>query len=444
MTALPLDPNAGKGHGMRRSAVAGYAMGEFGANLGWNMMSGFILYYFSNVAGLPLAQVATLLLLTRIVDALIDPIIGLAVDRTQSRYGRARPWLLLAGIPFSVLSVLCFSVPQLSAATKMVYAYATFGLVGIFYSALYVPYSSLLPLMTSNSAEKIRLSALRGVAASAGSILVYSTMIPLVTFFGHGNEQHGFTIASGIMTALTAVCMAIVFFSTKERSQFSASVREIDVKTSQLLLRNPVWIVGALLAIVMFFRIGSMVSITIYFAKEVLGSAGATSFLLSSLSVSLLIGGLLSARVIAWLGLRKANVLAICLSVACSLAGWLMRDNWIVFASLYFVNNTTLAVQQVTCFTLAADAVDCQERRFGSRNEGLLTSANSFAQKAGMAVGGSISGFGLALIGYAPDGVPGAHKAGIAAIYFGLPAFFAIVQLIIVAFYNPRWMSDEA
>lgn len=414
--------------------IYGYALGELGANMSWNMCSGFILFYYSNVALLPVAAVGTLLLLTRVFDALIDPLIGIAVDRTRTRAGRARPWVLAGIIPFGIVTCLTFHVPDWSVSAKLIYAYVTFTLAGICYSAVYIPYNALLPLMTSDAGDKMRIGGLRAMAASGGSIIVYGGMIPLVTLFGQGNQQSGFTSASLLMVAGTIVSLLVTYWVCRERPQpMERDNGEALVFSLRTMMRNRIWLIVAGFALAMFIRLGSLVSVTAYYANDVLGSGWAIGPLLSSLSVSLLIGGAVSKPYIGWLGKRRGNIIALIASILLTIASSFARQNVWEFGVLYGLGNITLGLQSATIFVLIADAVDEQEALCGSRTEGLLTSSISFAMKVGMAIGGSVIAFGLALASYDPLAVSEPARLSISALYFGCPVAFALLQILLIS-----------
>jgi GPH family glycoside/pentoside/hexuronide:cation symporter len=429
--------------GVRGALV--YSTGEVGGNLVWNMVSGFILLYYTNVALLPVAAVGLMLFLTRVLDAVIDPLIGIAVDRTRTRWGRARPYLLAGSVPFVIVTVLTFSVPQWSVGAKLIYAYVTFTLAGILYSVIYIPYNALLPLMTSNPEDKLRVSSYRAMAASAGSIIMYSSMMALVAWLGHGNQQIGFTATSCIMGIAAALSMMLVFAYCRERPEAErAGPRETMRAGISGMLRNPVWLIVAAFAFFLFIRLGSLVSVTPFFATDVLGRPSAMAFLFSSLSVSILIGGYIAKPVISRIGKRAANLMALGTAVGLAAVMATAMDRPWLFDCCYFIANISIGIQSTTCFLMVADSVDYQERAQGHRSEGMLTSAVSFTMKVGMAVGGAIIAAGLALAHYHPGAVTVEARDGIRLLYLGIPSVFAIVQAIIISFYSRNLVSNRA
>jgi GPH family glycoside/pentoside/hexuronide:cation symporter len=431
--------------GLSARETYAYAAGEFGSNLTWNMYSGFILFYYTNTVLLPVAAVGTLLLLTRILDSVIDPLIGVAVDRTRTRFGRARPWLIGSAVPFMLVTALSFSVPDWSMHAKLIYAYLTFMLAGILFSAIYIPYSSLLPLMKSDPNDKLRIGGLRAMAASAGSIVIYGVMLHAVLLLGQGSAQRGYTLTSTLMGAFTALGMLLVFSQCREREfvQQTKTHEKISAGFADMI-RNPVWLIVTGFALAMFIRLGALVSLTPYFASEVMRAPWAIGVMLSSLSISLLLGGFISRPFLAHFGKRRGNLLALLASLALTLVMLVSQSNVWAFGTLYFLGNITLGVQSTTIFVMIADAVDTQERLFGSRHEGLLTSSVSFATKVGMAIGGALTAYGLALASYDPKLVTDAARDRISLLYFVGPAVFAILQMAVIACYRTERQDAAA
>eukprot|EP00456_Euglypha_rotunda_P039880 TRINITY_DN3073_c0_g1_i24.p1 TRINITY_DN3073_c0_g1~~TRINITY_DN3073_c0_g1_i24.p1 ORF type:complete len:357 (+),score=89.08 TRINITY_DN3073_c0_g1_i24:492-1562(+) len=295
-----------------------YASGEVASNLAWNMIAGFLLFYYTDVALLPVAALGTLMLLTRVLDALFDPAVGLLVDRTRSRYGKARPYLLYVAIPFALLTVATFSVPAgFSPGAKLVYAYATFTLLGLLYSLLYIPYSALLPMMTRNPAEKVQLGSFRSMGTSIASIFVYGLTLPLVAFVGGNDKQTGFTVAAIVMAGVTTILYYIVFFNCRERLSHDAPVdHQPPARSLSQMVRNPIWRIVFVFALLIFIRLGVLVSSIAFFAKDVLGASGMISVMLPTLSVALLLGGLLATFLLRRVSKKGANTVALLASVA--------------------------------------------------------------------------------------------------------------------------------
>ena len=168
-----------------------YGAGDLASCLYWNTFSLFLLIFYTDTFGIGPAAAGTMLLITRTVDAVFDPLMGMIGDRTRSRWGRFRPWLLWMCIPFAIAGVLTFTTPNLSPTGKLIYAYVTYALVMILYSAINIPYGALLGVITPDSDERTRLSTCRFFGAFAGNLIVQGTLLYLVAGFGFGNWGFG-------------------------------------------------------------------------------------------------------------------------------------------------------------------------------------------------------------------------------------------------------------
>ncbi len=409
-----------------------FALGEMGVNMPWNMVSGFLLFYYTNVAMLPVAAVGTLLLLPRILDAFMDPLMGILVDRTRTRFGKARPYLMAVPIPFAVLFAMTFSVPDWSVGAKLIYAWITFGALGIVFAAIYIPCHAMLPLMTNDPRDKLRLGSYRAVAASIGSIIVYGATLPIVSMFG-ADKQTGFTVAAAAVAVFMSVTVFGVAAFCPERLGKIRSVERKLGRDVKIMLSNPIWRTTALFTFTMFLRFGVVLGTTAYYATEILKTPWAAGAMLSSMSLSILIGGLVARPLLARLGKRKGNVGALVIAIVLNASLYFLQDNIYLFGLVYFLANITLGIHSTTTFILVADSIDHQQRLSGVRNEGMLSSCVSLSTKIGLAIGGALVAYALAIAHYNPKDVSDTARTTITFLFFGAPIVFALLQTLVIS-----------
>lgn len=413
-----------------------YASGEIASNLTWNMVAGFLLFYYTDVALLPVAALGTLMLVTRVLDAVFDPAVGLLVDRTRSKYGKARPYLLHVAIPFAIMAVATFSVPSgLSDGGKLVYAYVTFTILGLLYSLLYIPYSALLPMMTRNPADKVQLGSFRSMGTSIASIFVYGLTLPLVGWIGGDDEQLGFTVAAIVMVSITTALYFVVFFNCRERlSQDGGNDHAPAGKSLAQMSRNPIWRIVFAFALLIFVRIGVLVSSVAFFAKDVLGAPWMISVMLPMLSVALLLGGFLASFVFKRITKRRGNIIALAVSIVFLLMMPFAQVYPAAFIALFFLANVGGGIQGATTFIMLADMVEVHEARFGNRSEGLLVSSVSFGMKVGMAIGAAATGYALGFAGYDPEQATDTANRALSWLFYGAPTVLMLAQMVCIAF----------
>ncbi len=195
----------------------GYSMGDGSANLIFQMMMMFQMMFYTDVFGIKATVAGGILMFARFVDAFVDPVVGIVSDRTNTRWGKYRPWLLWTAIPFAVFFVLCFTTPDLTERGKIIYAGITYTLLMAIYSFNNTPYSSLGGVMTSDIKERTSISSVRFVTATIATFIVQGLTLPLVSKFGHGDAQKGWFLTILLFAVVGIVLLVITFFSAKER-----------------------------------------------------------------------------------------------------------------------------------------------------------------------------------------------------------------------------------
>lgn len=417
-----------------------YSLGDFSSNLIWGLIGSYLLFFYTNVALIPVAATGTLFLLARSLDAFIDPVIGGFVDRTDTKMGRTIPYMRYGIVPLAIILVLTFSYIPGSDTVKIVYAYITYIAIGIIYSMVNVPYGSLMTLMSRDSGEKAKLSSFRVAGAAIGSIAVTGLTMPLVNMLGRGNQRLGFALTAALFGIVGIIGFEIVARNCKERyltpvAQKTAEKTNI-LKTYKQALKNKPWGISAIFALLLFIRIGVIVAITIYFAIYVLKSPALISVLLPLLYVGQLLSTLFSAKMIEKLGHRKANIVAnLGFIIAYAILPFI-ENNIPLFILVYLAGNVISAVTASSVFGMNADSVDYNEWKFGDRSEGTLYAGYSFATKVGMAIGSALAGYALSWIGFNAKHVTASAISGLNIIFYVIPVVITILMIVVVAFYD--------
>ncbi|MGA0846749.1 MAG: MFS transporter, partial [Luteolibacter sp.] len=227
----------------------GYGLGDTASNLFFFGVNAWIFFYYTEVCLIAPATAGTLLLLPRLWDAISDPLMGIVADRTRSRHGTYRPYLLWMALPFGITGFLAFANPDLGGSAKLVYAYLTYTLLMTVYTAINVPYSAMMGVMTPSPEERTQLSTYRFIGAFSGQLIMSMTFLPLVLALGDGDKGAGFPRAMAVMAGLATVMFLATFAWTRERiapqANGSSSVRG-DLLS---LLKNRPWIIMVVAAI---------------------------------------------------------------------------------------------------------------------------------------------------------------------------------------------------
>jgi GPH family glycoside/pentoside/hexuronide:cation symporter len=422
---------------LRKVEKVSYGLGDVACNMSWNLVGSFLLYFYTNVALVPVAALGTLFLFSRILDAVIDPVVGATMDRTRTRFGRARPYILFASVPFGLLSVLTFWMPHLPDLGKIVYAYATFIVLGIVYSVINVPYGALMPMMTRDTNQKSQLGSLRAFGSSIGTIIVTALTMPLVKAVGGHNEAKGFLLTSVVFAVISTTLMLIVYRNCKERYTDSpALIHTKLIPSVGKMLRNEAWLTTFGVGMCTFIRLGLTISVTIYFCLNVIHKPWAISVLLPMISGAMLVSAVASPILFKRFGKRASSIVALLMAVACYLVLPFLQTQMTPFIVVYALANIAAGVSTTAIYTMVADSVDLHEWKFNIRNEGLLFSGFSIATKVGMALGSAFIAYALAWVGFKPAAPNASALHLITVLYYAGPITLMLAQCVCMAFYT--------
>src|SRR5688500_8849736 len=252
----------------------GYGLGDMAANFIFQTMVMFQLAFYTDTFGIAAAAAGTLLVVVRVFDAAFDPVMGVIADRTNTRWGKFRPWILWTAVPFGVMGFLTFVTPGLSADGKLVYAYATYILLMAVYSANNLPYSALSGVMTGDLAERTSLSSYRFVCAMIAQLIIQGLALPMVGYFGQGDSAKGYQYTIGIFSAIAVVLFFITFATTKERIRPAPDQAASIGQHFADLGRNGPWIAMFVLTFILFIPLAMRGSVVLYYFKYYVGREG--------------------------------------------------------------------------------------------------------------------------------------------------------------------------
>ncbi|NBC37872.1 MFS transporter [Novosphingobium sp. FSY-8] len=376
-----------------------YGAGNFGVNLIFGLTGAYLMYFYTDVYMIAPAVVAQLFLLARGVDAIFDPLLGLAIDRTKTRWGKHRPYLLWFAIPFALFGVAVFWAPDLTGGAKLAYIYITYTVVGLLYSCLSLPLNSMLPTLTRDVPTRNTTNAIREFMGSAATVGVGYATMPLVAWLGGADQKTGFLLCAAMLAVLTLAGIAAAFFGTRERVEPDSSPQQLTTAQSLKATRgNWPWI--ATMAVNLCFWIGFIghVQSTVYYARDVAGQAEWVAPLMAMMLV-VLAGTACSAYVANRIGKPATGIIGAAIAAIATAIiplsgdfGWLMAMNAIGYFGLGLLGGLL--------FALMADAVDYGEWKSGFRAQGFLFAASSFGVKLGMSIGGAAGAYLLSAANY--------------------------------------------
>ena len=432
----------------------GYGFGDMASSMFWKLFGAYLMIFYTDVFGLPAAVVGTMFLITRIWDSAFDPIVGVVADRTHSRWGKFRPYLLWLAVPFGIIGILTFVTPDWSPTGKLIYAYVTYSLMMMIYSAINVPYASLLGVMSPNPKERTTLSTYRMTFSYIGSFIALLLFMPLVNFFsGNSKEladqQTGWTMAVVVIAILCIVLFFGCFAWTKERVKpIKETQNPLKEDLKDLFKNKPWWILlGAGVAALVFnsIRDGATVYYFKYFVVEedyATVSFFGMSFVLSGLYLALgqaanIIGVIAAAPVSNRIGKRNTYMWAMIIATVLSVIFyWFDKEDLIWM----FVFQALISVCAGSIFPLLwsmyADCADYSELKTGNRATGLIFSSSSMSQKFGWAIGTAVTGWLLGFFGFQANAVQSEEAiSGIKMFLSFLPAIGTILSVVFISMY---------
>jgi GPH family glycoside/pentoside/hexuronide:cation symporter len=389
-----------------------YGCGDFASSIFWKLFSMFLLFFYTDVFGISAAAVGTMFLLVRVWDSANDPIMGMIGDRTNTRWGKFRPYLLFVAIPFGIVGVLTFTTPDLGYTGKLIYAYVSYTLMMMVYTAINVPYASLLGVMSNDPGERTTLASWRFIGGFSGGLLVTSTATSMVEYFSAGrDEATGYQLTIAVYAALAALFFILTFAGTKERLKpavVKSSLRD-DLRD---IGKNGPWflMIGAGIAVLIYASIRDASILyyfkyyigdrTVPFFGEVSQTALASAFMSSLLGASML-GVVLAKPVSSWIGKKNTFIASGLISAILCVVFFFLPPGRI--GLIFFVNaiiGVAGGIVMPLIWSMYADVADYSEWKSGRRATGLIFSSSSMSQKIGWTIGGAISGWLLAGFGF--------------------------------------------
>lgn len=383
----------------------GFGFGVLGQNMIYGLVSSFILIYYTDVVLLPPAFISLLFVAARVWDAVNDPMMGVVVDHTKTRWGKFRPYLLFLPIPIAIITVLVFSVPNLSMQGKMVYAAVTYVLWGMIFTGADIPMWSLTSVITDDREERTGITSLISLFSFIGILGASLLVVPLLQAFGGESSASAYQRVAVIFGVFGAVTMMGIFFSTKERVQPVKKERITFKETLQTLYKNKPLLLIMLALLISTTAMTLLSAMMIFFAKYNLGDAAYVTNLMGAIFLPLMIGTALTNVVARRIGKKRTFMITSLLRVVTLIAFFFMGyDNLTLVYVMMGLNGFFSAFPTVLLTAMISDSVDYAQWQLGIRSEGLAFSMRTFTAKLASAISGGFSALLLSVVAFVPNG----------------------------------------
>lgn len=416
-----------------------YGLGDTASNFYFQTFNLFLVYYYTDIFGLPSAAVGTLVLIVPIAVAALNPIVGVLSDRTNSRWGKFRPYILWGAIPYGILGWLMFANPDLGTEGKLIYAYVTYALVLIAYVAINTPYGALMGVMSTSSEDRTSLASYRFACAFLGALLI-GWLVPILKDFltGIGGAPaDGFRNTMAIFAVLSVGMFIYTFANTKERvisppkekGSLGADLRDLGSNTP--------WLILFFVALLNLTNTGLRSGAGIYYFKYCVGqeSAIATFNLVGFLCFII---GALSTKLFTARFSRRSLMIVLTLINGAGIAACYFVDpqNLPLLYALNIIASFAAGPTPAIVWSLYADTADFGEWKFGRRATGLLFSATVFVQKVGLALGTAMIGWMLGYYGFVANASQSPEVIhGIVLLFSLLPGTLALLAGLAIILY---------
>jgi GPH family glycoside/pentoside/hexuronide:cation symporter len=415
-----------------------YGMADMGFNFYWTNIATFLLIYYTDVFGISAAAAASMMFVIKIVNAFSDPLIGALADRTRSRHGKFRPYLIWMPIPLAGAAVLTYTTPKLGADGKIVWAYASYLLMMVCYTGINIPYNALSGVMSGDPQERSTINGLRFIFAFVGSTVVTAATPRLVQWLGHGDDKLGWQLTMLSWGVLASVLFALTFFNTRERIAPSAAQHSNVAQDIRDLTRNRPWIVLFFLALIIMVSITLRASTAAYYFKYVVGRPEWMSGFVPAFMISAAVGASLTPFMTRFVDKKKLMmILMSCTAVLSSAFFFIPHDQIVLMFALQVALGLVLGPKSPLAFSMYADTADYNEWRTGRRATAMTFAAATFSQKLGTALAVAVIGAIFTALGYVPNATQTTgSQAGIVWLMSFIPALFAVLAVAIMYFYN--------
>ncbi|MCT7940331.1 glycoside-pentoside-hexuronide (GPH):cation symporter [Shewanella holmiensis] len=414
-----------------------YGLGDTASNIVFQTVMLFLTFFYTDIFGISPAFVGTMFLAVRLIDAVTDPLMGALADRTNTKWGKFRPYLLWFALPFGIISVLAFTTPDLGEEGKMIYAFVTYTALMMVYTAINIPYCALGGVLTADPKERVSIQSYRFVFAMLGGLLVSGLTLPLVDFLGQGDKAKGYQLTIAAMSILGVAMFLTCFWGTKERLHPPVDQQSSFKQDLGFLLKNDQWRILSIAAVCLLSGMVLRTSLAIYYVKYFLNMPDSITLFITLGMLGNIFGCMLAQPLAKRVCKVKAYIsLQLIAAALCVASYFVAADQTMLAFAMFILWGFTFNMATPLLWAKMADAVDYGQYKTGVRITGMIYSSIIFFIKLGVAVGGAAAGWLLSGYGYQADTTQTAEALNGILLSFTLyPALGSILVAIVMRWY---------
>ncbi|MBN2805308.1 MAG: MFS transporter [Prolixibacteraceae bacterium] len=425
-----------------------YGFGDLASVLYWQTFMLYFTYFYTDVFIIPASVAATMFLVSRIWDGVNDPLMGIIADRTKTRWGKFRPYLLWMCVPFAIAGVLAFTTPNFDLSGKIIWAYATFILIMMLYTAINIPYTALMGVISPSSIERTSVSSIKFLFAFAAGIIVSATLLPMTQVLGGGNEQKGWQMSFVVYGIMAILFFLIAFKGTRERVLPPSTQKPNIGKDLKELVTNKPWLILLATTITFILFVAIRSSVTVHYFKYVIGNQeltlpfmGTKSYDFVALTsayntigqISSLLGVLVVTSIARKLGKKRTFLLYFIVAIFSTAILYVLTAKQLGLIFFFQITGSfTGGPLSVLLWAMYADTADYAEWKKGRRATGLIFSASTMSQKFGWAFGAFVALNLMSQVGFQPNEAQNPESLrGLLLLFSLIPAAMGIVSVLI-------------
>jgi GPH family glycoside/pentoside/hexuronide:cation symporter len=415
-----------------------YGVADMGFNFYWANIITFLMIFYTDTFGISAAAAGSMLFAIKIINAFTDPLIGAAADRTHTRFGKFRPYLIWMALPLAGAGVLTYTTPDLSAHGKLIWAYGTYLFLMVCYTGINIPYNALSGVMSSDPQERSTINGLRFIFAFGGSMVVIAATPFLVKWSGAGHERLGWQLTMAFWGVAASCLFTVTFFNTRERiappPAQHTQVRQ-DVKD---LTQNGPWMVLFFLALIIMITITLRTSTAAYYFKYYVERPGLMASFVPAYMAAAAVGASLTPLMTRFLDKKLLLMILMSATGILSIAFFFIpKDQIALMFALQIAMGLVLGPKSPLAFSMYADTADYNEWRTGRRATAMTFAAATFSQKLGTALAAAVMGWVFTALGYVANATQTSKsQTGIVMLMSFIPAVFAFLAVAVMMFYK--------
>ena len=415
-----------------------YGIADMGFNFYWTNIATFLLIFYTDVFGISAAAAASMVFTIKIINAFTDPLIGAIADRTTTRFGKFRPYLIWAPLPLAGAAFLTYTTPDLSESGKIAWAYGTYLLMMVCYTCINIPYNALSGVLSADPQERSTVNGLRFIFAFAGGTLVTAATPALVRWLGHGDDKLGWQLTMLAWGVLASALFVTTFINTRERVAPAPTQQSNVWQDIRDLSRNRPWVALFFLALIIMITITLRTTSAAYYFKYVVGRPELMQGFVPAYMISAAVGASLTPFLTRFIDKRKLMMILMSPAAVLSLAFFFVqKDQVTLMFALQIALGFVLGPKSPLAFSMYADTADYNEWRTGRRATAMTFAAATFSQKLGTAVAVAVIGWLFTRLGYVANvAQTSGSQAGIVWLMSFIPAAFAVLAVAVMFFYN--------